>query len=91
MCACLDRSKSSVDGSPLPLGAAKQRAVLAMLALDANRTVSADRLIEGLWGEHPPASAPKLVQQHVSQLRKLLADATAAPRRSSRAGAATSW
>ena len=45
-----------------------------MLALDANHTVSMDRLIEGLWGEHPPASAAKLVQQHISQLRKMLAD-----------------
>ena len=34
--------EASVDGRPVPLGAAKQRAVLAMLALHANRTVSAD-------------------------------------------------
>ena len=65
----------SVDGCSLPLGAAKLRVLLAMLALRANRTVSADQLMEGLWGEHPPASAPKMVQQHVSQLRRLLADA----------------
>ena len=43
-----------------------------MLALELNRTVSMDRLIEGLWGEQAPASAPKLVQLYVSQLRKLL-------------------
>ena len=41
-------------------------------ALEANRTVSADRLAEGLWGEEPPSSAPKMVQLYVSQLRRLL-------------------
>src|SRR4051812_30743923 len=60
------------DGRQVPLGAAKQRAVLAMLALHANSTVSADERMEGLWGEHPPASGPKMVQQYISQLRKLL-------------------
>jgi DNA-binding SARP family transcriptional activator/WD40 repeat protein len=63
-----------VDGRQIPLGAAKQRAVLAMLALRANTSVSADELMEGLWGEHPPASAPKMVQQYVSQLRRVLAE-----------------
>ena len=52
-------------------------ALLAMLALHANTPVSADRLIEGLWGERPPATAPKLVQVLVSQLRKQLAGADA--------------
>ena len=61
-----------IDGRVVALGAPKQRAVLAMLALEAGRTVSADRLAEGLWGEQPPASAPKMVQLYVSQLRRLL-------------------
>ena len=56
---------ASVDDRPLELGGAKQRAVLAMLALEANRLVSADRLIEGLWGEQPPPSAAKMVQNYV--------------------------
>ncbi len=43
-----------------------------MLALEVNRTVSTDRLIEGLWGERAPPSAHKLVQLYVSHLRKLL-------------------
>ena len=43
-----------------------------MLALQVGRTVSADRLVEGLWGEEPPASAPKMVQLYVSHLRPLL-------------------
>jgi DNA-binding SARP family transcriptional activator len=57
---------------PIALGAPKQRAVLAMLALEVGRTVSVDRLADGLWGEQPPASAPKMVQLYVSQLRRLL-------------------
>src|SRR4051794_12554367 len=44
-----------------------------MLALDANATVGVDRLVDGLWGEDPPATAPKMVQLYVSQLRRLLA------------------
>ena len=69
----LGRVDALVDGRSLPLGRRKQRAVLAMLALRANRTVSTDELIDGLWGERPPASAAKNVQHYVSQLRKALA------------------
>ena len=63
-----------VDERRLILGGPKQRAVLALLALNANLTVSVDRLIEGLWGEEQPASAAKMVQHYVSQLRKLIVD-----------------
>ena len=63
-----------INGRVVALGAPKQRAVLAMLALQAGRTVSADHLAEGLWGEQPPASAPKMVQLYVSQLRRLLVE-----------------
>jgi class 3 adenylate cyclase/tetratricopeptide (TPR) repeat protein len=66
-----------VDERALALGGAKQRAVLAMLALRANAPVSLDQLIEGLWGEEPPRSAPKMVQLYVSRLRKLLEGANA--------------
>ena len=48
------------DG-PVELGPRKQRAVLAMLNLRAGRTVPTDALIEGLWGEDPPASATKVL------------------------------
>jgi DNA-binding SARP family transcriptional activator len=61
-----------IDDRVVPLGGSKQRAVLAMLALRANRTVGADELIDGLWGERPPASAAKNVQLYVSRLRKAL-------------------
>ena len=43
-----------------------------MLALAPGRTVSADRLAEGLWGEAPPPSAAKMVQLYVSHLRRVL-------------------
>ena len=63
-----------VDDRPVVLGGPKQRAVLAMLGLEANRTVTADRLVAGLWGEEPPASAAKMVQNYVWRLRQALAD-----------------
>ncbi len=69
----LGHLEASVDDRPVALGGAKQRAVLAMLGLEANRAVTADRLIEGLWGEQPPPSAAKMVQNDVWRLQKLLA------------------
>src|SRR3954452_19793229 len=66
----LGHLEASVDDHPVPLGGAKQRAVLAMLGLEPNRTITADRLIEGLWGDEPPRSASKMVQNYVWRLRK---------------------
>jgi WD40 repeat protein/DNA-binding SARP family transcriptional activator len=59
--------------APVALGGPKQRALLAMLALEAGSTVSVERLIDGLWGDDPPTTAPKLVQLYVSHLRKAMA------------------
>lgn len=56
----------------LPLGAGQQRALLAILLLRANETISRDRLIHELWGESPPRTAAKALQGHVGTLRKLL-------------------
>jgi DNA-binding SARP family transcriptional activator len=61
------------QGRTLELGSGKQRTLLAALLLHANEVVSTDRLIDALWGERAPATAPKIVQGYVSQLRKLLA------------------
>ncbi|MEA2418726.1 MAG: hypothetical protein QOE60_932, partial [Thermoleophilaceae bacterium] len=61
------------EGREVALGGAKQRALLAVLVLHANETLSTDRLIEELWEERPPATAAKTVQVHVSRLRKALA------------------
>ena len=60
------------DERALQLGGPKQRALLALLLLDAGRVVSTDRLIDVLWGEQPPPTAATSLQNLVSQLRKLL-------------------
>ena len=62
------------DGRELELGAAKQRALLAVLLLHAGETMSTERLVDALWGERPPATAVKALQVHVSQLRKVLGE-----------------
>jgi YVTN family beta-propeller protein len=56
------------------LGSAKQRALLGVLLLHANETVSLGRLVDELWGEQPPATAGKLVQGYVHALRKQLGE-----------------
>ncbi len=62
----------AANGSFLPLGGAKQRAVLALLLLHANEVVPLERLIDELWDESPPESAANIVQGYVSHLRKAL-------------------
>jgi DNA-binding SARP family transcriptional activator/DNA-binding beta-propeller fold protein YncE len=62
----------AANGTFLPLGGAKQRAVLALLVLNANEVVPLDRIIDELWGETPPESAPNMVHGYVSRLRKTL-------------------
>ena len=60
----------SRGGSPLEIGGQKQRAVIAILALNAGRVVSTDRLVDLLWGEQPPKTAVTSLQNFISQLRK---------------------
>jgi DNA-binding SARP family transcriptional activator len=59
-------------GRPLPLGRPKQRVVLAVLLVHANRVVGLDRLVEELWGEAAPPQAIGSLQAYVSHLRRLL-------------------
>lgn len=54
----------------VPVRGDKQRSVLAMLLLAANRVVSADVLVDGLWGYRPPPGARGTIQSHVSHLRR---------------------
>jgi DNA-binding SARP family transcriptional activator len=68
------------EGRAVALGGNKQRALLAVLLLHANKTLSTDRLIDELWGERPPATAAKTVQVHISRLRKALAGGRATAR-----------
>jgi DNA-binding SARP family transcriptional activator len=63
------------EGADLPLGPEKQRAVLAMLLLDANRPVAVERLIDGLWADEAPERAVKAVHTYVSRLRKVVPSA----------------
>jgi DNA-binding SARP family transcriptional activator len=62
-----------VDGDrPLTLKGSRLRALLVLLLTSANEVVSADRLIDELWGAQPPRAAGNALQYHVSQLRKAL-------------------
>jgi DNA-binding SARP family transcriptional activator/tetratricopeptide (TPR) repeat protein len=60
------------DGGMLELERKKERTLLVVLLLEANRVVSTDRLIEALWEGRPPQTASKALQVYVSKLRKLL-------------------
>jgi predicted ATPase/DNA-binding SARP family transcriptional activator len=60
------------EGRAISLEAAKPRALLGVLLLHPNEVVSSERLIDELWGEQPPATAAKIVQTYVSQLRRAL-------------------
>ena len=62
-------------GAALPLSGRNQRALLTLLLLRANEAVSTERLVDQLWGEHPPRTATTSLQNAVSQLRKLLGPA----------------
>ena len=63
----------ALDGErQLPLGGARQRAVLALLLLHGNETLSRDVIVDELWGEDAPATAGKVLQNCVSALRKEL-------------------
>ena len=60
------------DAGRIALGGLKQRALLGALLVRAGEVVSTDRLLDELWGEHPPKTATTSLQNMVSQLRKLL-------------------
>ncbi|MFJ5517715.1 AfsR/SARP family transcriptional regulator [Streptomyces griseoluteus] len=66
------------DGTPVPVGGARLRALLTVLALRAGRTVPAGVLVDEVWGAAPPADAPGALQALVGRLRRALgADAIA--------------
>ena len=75
------------DGVPVPIAAAKQRILIAVLALAAGEPVPVERLISCLWDEQPPLTARNTLQNYVLRLRRTLAiDAEPAPLVSSAAG-----
>lgn len=55
--------EAAVAGQTVPLGGPKQRAILALLVLNANEVVPRDRLIDDVWGEEPPGSGPARVRR----------------------------
>ena len=66
-------------GVRVPVGAPKQRAVLAMLLVNRNRPVSVESLINAVWDEAPVPAARTSIQAHVSNLRRLLRTAGVDP------------
>ncbi|WP_297737441.1 BTAD domain-containing putative transcriptional regulator [Mycobacterium sp.] len=62
------------DGVPVTIPGAKPRAILTMLGLHGGSVVSADTLVELLWGHDPPRTAGKALQTHISLLRRILGD-----------------
>jgi DNA-binding SARP family transcriptional activator len=62
-----------LDGRTVDAGHARQRAVLAVLALEAGRAVPAEVLIDRVWGEDPPRSVRNVLYGYVTRLKALLA------------------
>jgi YVTN family beta-propeller protein len=62
--------EAGVNGHALDIGGQKQRALLTILLLSANRPVSRDVLVDRLWGECPPAGAQHTLEVYISRLRK---------------------
>jgi DNA-binding SARP family transcriptional activator len=61
-----------IDGLSVPIGGPRQRALLAMLLLSANRVVSRDRLIDELLDSGPGEKADRMLRVQVSRLRSVL-------------------
>ncbi|GIH66226.1 BTAD domain-containing putative transcriptional regulator [Microbispora siamensis] len=60
------------DGAPVAVAGARVRALLAVLALQPGRLVPADRLVDALWEDGPPANAANALQTLVKRLRAAL-------------------
>ena len=59
-------------GSEVPIDGHKERSLLAMLLLEDGRLVSADRLVDELWGDQPPPTARSSLQVRIAGLRRAL-------------------
>ncbi|MCP2328280.1 DNA-binding SARP family transcriptional activator [Hamadaea flava] len=76
----------SSGGVPVELGRAQRRAVLAYLLLHSGRSISADQLVDALWGDAPPATARTQIQVAISAVRRALRAAGRDPIRSVKGG-----
>ncbi|MEV0675440.1 BTAD domain-containing putative transcriptional regulator [Actinosynnema sp. NPDC050436] len=65
---------ANVDGRTVNLGPARQRCVLAALAVDVGRTVPAERLVKRVWGPDAPWRARETLYSYISRLRRSLAE-----------------
>ncbi|MET9628902.1 BTAD domain-containing putative transcriptional regulator, partial [Lentzea sp. NPDC006480] len=66
----LGEVSARVGGHHVELGPARQRCVLAALAVDVNKTVSITQLTERVWGDEPPAQARSTLHSYLSRLRQ---------------------
>jgi DNA-binding SARP family transcriptional activator/streptogramin lyase len=62
------------DGQALELGKGNERALLALLALHTREPLSSDAIVDELWGERPPPTAPEMVRNYVARARKRLGE-----------------
>ncbi|WP_234390437.1 BTAD domain-containing putative transcriptional regulator [Streptomyces sp. MMG1533] len=74
----LGNVEARVDGRIVDLGHARQRCVLAVLLVDANRVVSVDQLVERVWADRPPQRVRNTLYGYLSRLRQALAIAAGA-------------
>src|SRR4029078_8570922 len=59
-------------GLKIKLPAGRERSLLVLLLINRGEVVSTDRIVDALWGHHPPETATKAVQGYVSHLRRVL-------------------
>src|SRR6478752_2874026 len=71
-CTVLGAVRVEAHGQVVKIAAPRQRALLALLLLDPNRTVSASTLIDGIWGETPPQHPESALHIVVCRLRHAL-------------------
>src|SRR5689334_10571816 len=62
------------DRAPLRLPRRQGRLAVGLLALEPNRVVSVDRLLDLMWGDEPPSSARAILHSRISEVRRVFAD-----------------
>src|SRR5581483_2857964 len=67
------------DGRPGRLSGPKERALLALLAVNAGHVVPEARMLEAVWSDEPPRTARRTLQAYLSRLRRALTDAGLPP------------
>ena len=73
MLRLLGEVTAEVRGRAVDLGPARQRCVLAALAVDAGRVVAVDRVVARVWGARVPPRGRATLHSYISRLRQVLA------------------